>query len=394
MNILILCTYPTLNPKHGGQLRVRNIVERYISEGHNVQVAGVLGSESYESQAGFLSFPKMANLAKIIPNPFLMEDYAIGRYVVSHVDAFNELVSNIKSKPDIIHVEHPWLFAFARQYVDAYSPLSRIVYSSHNVEWQLKRDICSSYFDENTAEKNANLIKGIELNAIHNSDAVICVSENDAEWVRSQTCNPVIIAPNGVQAWRSTDDGRKEARALTQGLRYALYCASAHPPNMTGFFDIFSGGFGSLKPDEKLVVAGGAGWAIAADSRVHKSAKLAEKVIVAGMVSQPCLEGLLDGAQCIVLPLTQGGGTNLKTAEALWAGKHIVATSVAMRGFERFVGANGVNLADDNSMFKRALRTCMEKEPLELSEREIYERRSVLWESCLDPLMTFTSNWK
>jgi hypothetical protein len=32
------------------------------------------------------------------------------------------------------------------------------------------------------------------------------------------------------------------------------------------------------------------------------------------------LEGLLDGAQCIVLPLTQGGGTNLKTAEALWSG--------------------------------------------------------------------------
>lgn len=113
---------------------------------------------------------------------------------------------------------------------------------------------------------------------------------------------------------------------------------------------------------------------------------------MAGVVSQPCLEGLLNGANCIVLPLTQGGGTNLKTAEALWAGKHIVATTVAMRGFERFIGARGVHLADDSATFKRALRVAMESEPLRLSEQEIDERRSVLWENCLDSLTVLIDN--
>jgi glycosyltransferase involved in cell wall biosynthesis len=194
------------------------------------------------------------------------------------------------------------------------------------------------------------------------------------------------LAPNGVKPWQLTEDGRKESVTITNGYMYALYCASAHPPNMTGFFNMFSGGFGSLKPDEKLVVAGGAGPAIAGDVRVHQSAKLAERVVVAGLVSQSCLEGLLDGANCIVLPLTQGGGTNLKTAEALWSGKYVVATTVAMRGFERFVGAHGVFIADDPIAFKRTLRQVMGLPPLTLSPVDVEARRTVLWDCCLKPL--------
>lgn len=177
--------------------------------------------------------------------------------------------------------------------------------------------------------------------------------------------------------------------AIIDSYAYALYCASAHPPNMTGFFDIFGGGFGSLKPDEKLIVAGGAGWAIAGDVRIHQSPKLAEKVVVAGLVSQSCLDGLLDGAHCIVLPLTQGGGTNLKTAEALWSGKYIVATTVAMRGFEDFIDDSAVFVADDPSEFKRNLRHVMGLEPLQLTPADCDKRKRVLWNECLKALPAF-----
>ena len=392
MNILMFCTYPIANPRHGGQLRVRNIVDSYRAAGHDVEVVGVLGSESYEAEVGFSAFPGVSRLATVIPNPFLMEDYAIGRLFADDARAYERLSISIRAKPDVVQIEHPWLFAFARHYVETNAPTARIVYSSHNVEWRLKQEILSSYFDAGIARQNADLIKDVELAAISGADAVVCVSESDAEWVNSQVDKPVVVAPNGVKAWQPTEGGRKAAATITQGYRYALYCASAHPPNMTGFFEIFGEGFGCLKPDEKLVVAGGAGPSIAEDVRVHHSAKLAEKVVVAGMVSQPCLEGLLDGANCIVLPLTQGGGTNLKTAEALWAGKHIVATSVAMRGFERFIGASGVHLADDPAAFKRALRVVMASAPLTLSEQEIDARRSVLWESCLNPLGALIKN--
>lgn len=387
MNILVLCTYPIRNPRHGGQLRVHSIVGAYRTAGHNVEVVGVLGSEQYENEKGFLPFPRMGELAAAIPDPFLMEDYAIGRLFADDDRYYDRLAAAIGTRPDVIQVEQPWLFAFARRYVETQRLNVKIIYSSQNTEWRLKQAIVSSYTDADKARQHADLIKSVELDAIAGADTIACVSQSDADWVTIQTNKPIVLAPNGVKAWQTTEVGRKEAAGVTQGHRYALYCASAHLPNVTGFFDMFGGGFGSLKPDEKLVVAGGAGLAIASDMRMRQSAKLAERVVVAGMVSQPCLEGLLDGASCIALPLTQGGGTNLKTAEALWAGKHIVATSVAMRGFERFIVERGVHLADDSSSFKRALRLAMGSEPLKLASTEMDTRRGVLWENCLSPLV-------
>ena len=386
MNILTLCTYPIKNPKHGGQLRVRNIVDTYRTWGHSVEVVGVLGSEHYDSEEGFLDFPGTDQLSRAFPNPFLMEDYALGQLYATDDALYRSLSGLIHDLPDVIHVEQPWLFAFAARYKAEHAPTAKLLYGSQNSEWLLKKEILTTYVVDEAARHGASLIEEVELRAIHEADAVVCVSENDEAWIKSHTVKQVVLAPNGVKAWQPTENGRKEAAALTNGYAYALYCASAHPPNMTGFFDMFSGGFGSLKPDEKLVVAGGAGPAIAGDVRVHQSAKLAGEVVVAGLVSQPCLEGLLDGAHCIVLPLTQGGGTNLKTAEALWSGKHVVATTVAMRGFERFIGAHGVFLADDPITFKRTLRQVMGLPSLTLSPEDVEARRTVLWDSCLKPL--------
>lgn len=386
MNILVLCTYPIQSPTHGGQIRVRNIVDTYRAAGHTVQVAGVLGSDNYPAEPGFVRFPGAHHLAKYIPNPFLMEDYAISQLFCFDDVFYTKLAGLIKDKPDLVHIEQPWLFPFAKRYFTENPRSVKIVYGQHNVEWRLKQSILSSYLGEDAAQRGADLIKGVELQAISGADVIVCVSENDALWLRSQTDSPIVLAPNGVNSWTVSTNGVCTATSITGGYRYALYCASAHPPNMTGFFDLLGGGFGSLKPDEKLVIAGGAGWSIAGDERVHSSPKLAEKIVVAGVVSQPCLEGLLDAAHCIILPLTQGGGTNLKTAEALWSGKHIVATAVAMRGFESFIGASGVHLADDPISFKQVLRDVMSSPPLCLSKDEIEMRKVVLWESCLAPL--------
>jgi hypothetical protein len=392
VNILIFCTYPINNPRHGGQLRVRNIVDSYRSAGHVVNVVGVLGSPDYEREEGFLSFPGMDQLSAIVVNPFLMEDYAIGELVVKSNEYYEKLISKVKISPDLIHVEQPWLFFAAQKFQRSSAPDAKIIYGSQNVEWRLKQEILSSYFDAKTVSSNASLIRAVELNAAASADAVVCVSEGDALWHKAQTGKTIVVAANGVKPWRSDLQGRKEAAAITQNNKYVLYCASGHPPNLTGFFNIFSGGFGSLKPDEVLVVAGGVGAAIKQDSRLQKSAKLAEKLVVAGVVSQACLDGLLDGAHCIALPLTQGGGTNLKTAEALWSGKHVVATSVAMRGFEQFIGQKGVQIADTPSQFKRAIRDAMAGTPIKLNSEELNFRRLVLWESCLRPLSALVEN--
>ena len=161
---------------------------------------------------------------------------------------------------------------------------------------------------------------------------------------------------------------------------------------MAGFFDLFGDGFGCLSADQRLVIAGSAGPAIADDARLHTSARLAQSIVVPGMIDDPCLSGLLDTAHCIVLPITQGGGTNLKTAEALWAGRYIVATTTAMRGFEQFIGSPGVLVSDQREEFKQNLRFAMQAPPLQLSHAEREKRGVVLWSQNLKSLSPFITN--
>lgn len=387
MNILILCTYPINSPRHGGQLRVRNIVDSYRLAGHRVDVVGVLGSHEYENENGFLPFPGEVAISNYIKNPYLMEDYAIGRLFSEEDNHYDLLAKKIINKPEVIQIEHPWLFSFAKKYINEKKIHPLFIYSSHNIEWKLKKDIISSAMGDEVGLEYSEKIRVVEEEAISASQLISSVSENDSDWIKTITDKKVVVAPNGVSAWSLTEKGAREALTISENYRYALYCASAHPPNITGFFDIFSGGFGSLRPDEKLIIAGGAGWNIASDIRIHQSAILAEKTKVAGVVSLSCLHGLLSGAHCIVLPITQGGGTNLKTAEALWSGKHVLATSVAMRGFERFIDTPGVYIADSPIKFKQDLRRIMNMPPLRLSKVDQEERSTVLWETCLKSLV-------
>jgi hypothetical protein len=389
MKILVLCTYPIGNPVHGGQLRVRNMVDTYLRAGHEVQVVGVLGSDQYPPEEGFVKFPGHEALVSVYPEPFLMEDYAISKLFAESQMWFERLVAKVSITPDVIEVVQPWLFGFCQRYVVQAGIRPAIVYSSQNVESSLKERIVRSYSGEKRALAVADSIHATEIATISGADGVICVSQSDLDWTRQYSDKPMLLAPNGVRPWAISDEGTSVAKKIVGENQYAIYCASAHPPNMTGFFEMFGGGFGSLAPDQSLVIAGGAGYAIAGDVRVHQSAKLAERVVVAGIVSQPCLEGLLDLAHCIVLPLTQGGGTNLKTAEALWSGRYVLATTVAMRGFEDFLGAPGVFVADDPSEFKKGLRHVMALAPLQLSEADRNKRKRVLWDECLSLLPSF-----
>ena len=98
------------------------------------------------------------------------------------------------------------------------------------------------------------------------------------------------------------------------------------------------------------------------------------------------LSGLLATAHVLILPITRGGGTNLKTAEALWSGRHVVGTTIAMRGFEDFCSTRGLVIADDPSAFQKAIREAMSSPALQLEAAERQQRSRVLWASTLKDL--------
>jgi Glycosyl transferases group 1 len=392
MNILTLSTYPIDNPLHGGQHRLFNIVQAYRDAGHTVQAAGVLGSDQYPTSSGFVPYPGTAPLTKYIANPFLMDDWAIGELFSSDAHYFKSLVDAITMVPDLIHVEQPWLFKFATRFAKQYpNKKIKLIYGSQNIEHDMKFDIVKTYMGVDAAHAAQDKVLRCETAAIALADGICCVSQNDLDWTKLKTKMPCVLGYNGVKNRKTTDEGVVEANAITGHKKFAVYCASAHPPNINGFFEMFGGGVGCIAPDELIVIAGGAGSHILSDARFAKTAGLSKACITAGTVSESCLQGLLDTAHTNILPITHGGGTNLKTAEALWSGKHIVATTIALRGFESFSKSKGVAVADKPSKFLAALRFAMSQPPNILSVEEHAQRKSVLWSEALKPLLTLAS---
>jgi len=392
MRVLTLSTYPIAIPRHGGQQRLHHIVRAYQQAGHQTRSIGVLGSDRFDPEDGFLPYPAVERMSKLISNPFLMEDWAIGELAAKDEGFRLLLFDKIGEAPDLIHVEQPWLFAFAHRYARQLERCGpRVVYASQNVEYELKRRIVSGYMGAAHAQECARVVLQCENEAATKADLVVATSQSDEVWLKKHASGEVILAPNGVPDRPATVRGIKEANRITLHAKTALYCASAHPPNTQGFYDIFGRGIGFLTPDERLVVAGSAGEGIKADPRFMRTPGLAQHFVDAGEVSEECLQGLLETCHAIVLPITQGGGTNLKTAEAIWAGRWVIATPVAMRGFEAFSAERGLNVCSDPTVFRETTRHIMGSPPLRLSAAEKLSRRSVLWESTLRLLMDRTA---
>ncbi len=393
MKILVLSTFPVTNASHGGQIRLLNILDMFRRTGATVRNAGVLGSTHYAETPGFLPFPGSSALLPYIDNPFLMEDWALGRLFATDDNFYAQLAAQIDFDPDIIHVELPWLFEFAQRFKrERRLTRTRLIYGSQNIEHELKYKILAQHFPLKNAKASTDLIEACELNALRKADAACCVSQNDLEWSRNYTKAPIILGQNGVGRAKASLREVAGAAHITRNRKYALFCASAHPPNITGFFDIFKKGLFCIAPNESLVIAGSAGDAILNDIRAKHVPRLSAGVINAGVVTDGCMRGLIYNAHCIVLPITQGGGTNLKTAEAIWSGAHVVATPTAMRGYEQFCDSAGITVTDEPLAFLQAVRRAMDQPRLQIPEDEAAVREAVLWEKTLVDYENFITN--
>ncbi len=142
MRVLTLSTYPVAVPRHGGQHRLHHIVEAFKAAGDLTESVGILGSQEYPAENGFLGCPSPEQLRRHIKNPHLMEDWAIGRLASDDAGVFAELCNQIVAVPDVIHIEQPWLFAFAQRYArEVGQGKVKLIYGSANVEHELKHRI-------------------------------------------------------------------------------------------------------------------------------------------------------------------------------------------------------------------------------------------------------------
>jgi len=390
--ILQLSTYPITQPLHGGQIRVSQI--RKYFEANNCQVKSLSLSEmshsDYDPKDDFLLAAH--ELSERVDVHFCT-DFATSLLSTAG-KAYEFLKKNIHNySPDIILLEQVWLWPAIKKLLDG-GELSKevmLVYSSQNIEYKTKRLLLESH-DINGTEVDTviNGIYKLEKDLCELADMVITCTSTDADEFIAMGAKKTIICNNGVERRKITPDVSVQLQLDLNGRKYALFVGSAYPPNALGFWEMMGDSLAWLPPECIVLCVGGVSSIL--ESYMPEFAKLysyvsMDRIKKIGFVSEELLASLVDNASVILLPITIGGGSNLKTAEAIASGRPVVATTTACRGFDFVTKLNNFVVTDDQAVFIQGIRGFLYAGTQHINDiEEIGLRESVYWEESLTGL--------
>lgn len=389
--VLGLSTYPAVRPRHGGQLRIEAIKAFYETFGHDYHCVAVYEAPAYgpgtigpdDVELGYMD-PRWQGL------PFL-GDLSSGTFAAESPAAYAHFCAVVERLcPDVVQLEHPFLWPLVRRLrKDGRLAGVPIVYSSHNWEGPLKESILLGAGV--TADKALALrteIEALEAELADAASVIIAVSRADAEVYRGLT-DPakVHVAPNGTSRPPPAPpaDAPSPLKEHFGDNRFMLFAGSAYPPNIDGFCRLVAdGGFFFLPPAKSLAVCGGASHGIFVSREYQRFLHgNSNRVQFLPDLDDAALWTLKGAAHAFLLPIAFGGGTNLKSAEAIASGRWVVTTSTAMRGREDFADAPGVVVADTPKAFRRAMIEVMNSPPLKLTPAQRKARDQAYWDRVL-----------
>ncbi len=389
--ILIFGSYPIEDAQHGGQKRVEAIVKTYKTNGFLVRYVGVYDRSFYPKTGKHdiaLHIDRKFNLTSA-----LTSDMSVGKLIYSDLKVRGRVKLLINEfDPDIIEIEQVFPYFGLAEVLRELRWKKPLIYNSQNIEYDLKDKILKGA-GVNNEERKAIIddIFSLERELVRVSNLVITCTKSDSEKYQSWGAKNIVCAPNGTsELIRNSKLSEKLKNEYTgEGInKLILFIGSAHPPNETGFMDMIGSKIGFLKPDTRILLIGGVSELIRQRFSVdYRQYCVPLRVEFVGRVSEEKLAAFINIADMIILPIVEGGGSNIKTAEALMSGKKIVATPIAMRSFEEFKQYPNVLIAKDGVQFRDSISLLLRSPKLQLSNTEISKLDSLKWESTLLPIV-------
>lgn len=393
--ILIFSTYPIKNPQHGGQKRLTAVIKELRSAGMQVKHVAIFHPDHYQF-CDKDDIPVRGKLIKKINQSPFTGDVECGEAIISDSYVRNRVAKLINYfKPDIIDIEQAFPYLGLKPLLQEMNLNPIIAFGSHNIEYVMKEEMLNSLnYAPGVVKKIVSKIKSVETELVKDAKLISVVSEADAKELHDIGANKCIVAPNGIYETHAEQADIYYWRRLFDDMgvsKIALFVGSAHPPNWIGFQEMVGRSLGFLAKDTRIVLAGSI-----ADYIEHELEKLPldigavtfdKRAYFAGRLSEAHLLGLIAYAHTIILPITEGGGSNLKTAEAIISGKRVVATTYAFRGFETLKKLPGIALADQPEDFRKSILKSIDMSAPKRSEAETELQKSVDWGNCLKELV-------
>ena len=388
-NVVFLTTYPLAAPRHGGQIRGVQLIAALRRLGLNVVTIACVDPHPYpagEWGPNDVAFPTDSPLRVFngAPIPFVT-DYMSGIHAAKDEPTYQRILAAAPAQIDLLFLEQPWMLPVAQR-LRRDRGAGLLVYDSQNDERALKAPILRR-FHPSVADPLLDAVGSLERAACREADLVFAVNASDQAALSRHGGVPVQLAPNGAEPWEASAADLEKWRRQAEASVFALYVASAHPPNYLGFFDVLTDHFGFLAPDQAIMVAGGASAEIdrLLKRRLYEGLSRSRLRLV-GVLHPADLAAIKQLAQAFVLPILDGSGSNLKTAEALFSGKWVVGTPTAFRGFERFVSMPHVMIAEPGRGFCAAVREAMSTPPPMLTAQDRQHLLELTWQETLAPM--------
>lgn len=392
-SVLLLTTYPLVKPRHGGQLRARSLVEAYERSGFKVTSIAVAEKGAFPRDAlgkHDLEFPTDDPrwFVEGKPTP-LSGDLRSGDFAASDQN-YRRILASIPDELSAIHLEQPWLLPLVvRLKQEPRYARTAIVYGSQNIEAPLRESI----FRQLGFSDPAGIIErvlAVETTACRIADLTLAVSPSDHEALQKMGARKVVRAANGIAPWKAAPRLVERWVAKLKARRVALFVGSPHPPNIDGFVRAMGDSLGFVPPDCRIVVAGGAGPHLYDHyHRARFDTLNLSRLEVTGELDDDDLAALKSMASVFLLPIFEGGGSNIKTAEAIYSGKPVIATSISLRGFEAYARLPEIVVADTREDFRLAVRHALSPgRPAPQHAGEEALRAKLLWEQSLKVVPT------
>ncbi|MDP2269814.1 MAG: glycosyltransferase [Archangium sp.] len=311
-------------------------------------------------------------------------DLRSGDFATS-TEAYQRVLASLPRTIDVFHLEQPWLLPLVLKlkseprYAGA-----RLVYGSQNIEAALREAIYRQMGFAGGAAVIERVL-AVETSACRLADLTLAVSPSDHTTLEKIGARWVLRAPNGISTWQANPRLVDRWNAKINARRIALFVGSAHPPNIDGFIRAFGDSLGFVPPDCRIVIAGGVGPHLRNHyHRARFDTLNLSRLEVTGELDDDDLAAIKSLTSVFLLPIFEGGGSNIKTAEAIHSGKPVIATSVSLRGFEAYTHLPEISVADDKERFRLAVRKALSPQPpIPPQPGEGALRAKLLWHECL-----------
>jgi len=329
--LLVVNDFPVAQATSGGQVRIRELATELGRE-FDVVLLCLTGEPRRRERRltdGFteLSIPKTdehrdaearsRRESRVSIDDLLAADFC------AHNAEFEAAFCGFAARAAAVVFEHPYLAPL----LDLLPPMMPVVYSSLNVERDLKTETLRSRSD---AARRIARVAGLEAQLLDRADLVVCVSDGDRD--RFRETHPdrryeVIVSGARPEPRHVSANGRPAAGSdPLHGRPLAVFLGSGHPPNVAAAKFLVD----TVAPATPEMTIGLIGSVCGAEELDGAPAN----VVRFGVLAEAEKNVLLERATLAVNPLFEGGGSSLKVADFFAAGLPLVSTRVGVRGYD------------------------------------------------------------